>query len=327
MKIRGFVVGFIVGLGLLALPSLASAGWFGQGDRTIELRHGSGSVEIQLVPDRGKALVLKPRGPHRWVFDGVTEALVGGSYSIELRNRSSQRIKIVVGVDGLNVYGKDRIVGRADGDTGSILAPGETRILKGWQMDQSTAQRFVFSPPEWSEGQGRTDSQIGLIVVQVYRERQRELFGLKDRAKCGAPPSGEALEREEAPRAQIGTTSGDDVTSHVRTVHFESLTSYPEVWAEVDYGRFSAPPPRPRSSILGVTVFTCDLGSRIDGVVPGSIADEAGLKLGDIIVRVDTEDRPSAQKLSEILRSKRPGDLIFLQVQRGRHEISLKIRL
>ena len=271
--------------------------------------------------------MLKPRGPHRWVFDGVTEALVGGSYSIELRNRSSQRIKIVVGVDGLNVYGKDRIVGRADGDTGSILAPGETRILKGWQMDQSTAQRFVFSPPEWSEGQGRTDSQIGLIVVQVYRERQRELFGLKDRAKCGAPPSGEALEREEAPRAQIGTTSGDDVTSHVRTVHFESLTSYPEVWAEVDYGRFSAPPPRPRSSILGVTVFTCDLGSRIDGVVPGSIADEAGLKLGDIIVRVDTEDRPSAQKLSEILRSKRPGDLIFLQVQRGRHEISLKIRL
>ncbi|MEN8164028.1 MAG: PDZ domain-containing protein [Acidobacteriota bacterium] len=330
MNTRGFavVVGFVVVAGFLAMGSSASAGWFGQGDRTIDLRHGAGSVEVQLVPDRGKALNLKPRGPHRWVFDGATEALVGGSYSIKLRNSSSERIKVVVGVDGLNVYGKERIVGRADGDTGSILSPGETRVLKGWQMDHSTAQRFVFSPPEWSEGRGRTDSRIGLIVVQVYRERRREWFGLQDnRAEECAPEAGRRLQRKAVPRAQIGTTSGDDVSSRVRTVHFESLTTYPEAWAEVDYGRYPVPPPRPRPAILGVTVFTCEMGSRIDGVVPGSIADEAGLKLDDIIVRVDTEDRPSAQRLSEILRSKRPGDFVFLKVQRGRHELSLKIRL
>jgi hypothetical protein len=330
MNTHRFGLGLIIVLGLLVLPSSASAGWFGQGDCTIDLRHGGGTLEVQLVPDRGKALNLKPRGPHRWVFDGATEALVGGSYSIELRNRSSERLKVVVGVDGLNVYGKDRIVGRADGDTGSILSPGETRILKGWQMDHRTAQRFVFSPPEWSEGQGRTDSQIGLIVVQVYRERRREWFGLHDQdAAVRAPESSgkSKLERKASPSPQIGTTSGDDVTSRVRTVHFESLTNYPEAWAEVDYGRYPAPPPRPRPAILGVTVFTCAEGSRIDGVVPGSIADEAGLKLDDIIVRIDTEDRPSAQKLSEILRSKRPGDWVFLQVQRGRHELSLKIRL
>lgn len=325
--LRGF--GWVVALGLLIVPSSSSA-WFGHGDRTIELRHGGGAVEVQLVPDGGKPMKLTPRGINRWYFDGVTEALVGGSYSIVLRNRSSERLKVVVGVDGLNVYGKEEIVGRADGDTGSILSPWENRTLKGWQMDHRSAQRFVFSPPEWSEGQGRTESRIGLIVVQVYRERRYGWFGFRDKEEKMRGPSNlgeECLERGGAPSPQIGTTAGDDVTSHVRTVRFDSLTVYPEAWVELDYGRASEPQPRPRTGVLGVTVFTCDLGSRIERVVPGSVAAEAGLQPDDIIVRVDTEDRPSAQRLSEILRSKTTGDFVFLKVQRGRHELSLKIRL
>lgn len=330
MITRGLnVVGFLVAVGLLMFPSSSSA-WFGMGERTIELRHGGGAVEVQLVPDGGKALNLKPRDPNHWSFDGATEALVGGSYSIVLRNTSSERLKVVVGVDGLNVYGKEEIVGRADGDTGSILSPWETRTLRGWQMDHMTAQRFVFSPPEWSEGQGRTDSRIGMIVVQVYRERQRGWFGIRDQDATRLAPGKTAegcLERKASPSPQIGTTSGDDVTSHVRTVRFDNLTIYPEAWAEIDYGRHPEPPPRPRTGVLGVSVFTCDLGSRIERVVPGSVAAEAGLQPDDIIVRVDTVNRPSARQLSEILRSKTTGDFVFLKVQRGRHELSLKIRL
>ncbi len=329
MNTHRFGLGLIIVLGLLIVPSSASAGWLGQGDRLIELRHGGGTLEVQLLPDGGKALSLKQDGSHRWVFSGSTAELVGGSYSIVVRNRSSERLKVVVGVDGLNVYRKDRIIGRADADTGSILSPGETRILKGWQMDHSTAQRFVFSPPEWSEGQSRTDSHIGLIVVQVYRERRREWFGLRDEDKKCAPEAGrlEVMSRKAAPRPQIGTTSGDDVTSRVRTVTFDSLTTYPEVWAEIDYGRNQKVIPSRRHGVLGVSIITCDLGTRIDGVALGSIADEAGLKIGDVIVRIDTEDRPSAQRTRDIVRSKRSGDFVFLQVQRGRHEISLKIRL
>jgi len=331
MKTRGYfvvVVGCVVVVGLLVTPLTAGA-WFGQGDRLIELRHGGGSVEVQLVPDRGKALVLKQRGPHRWVFDGATEALMGGSYSIVVRNRSSERLKVVIGVDGLNVYRKAAVAGRADADTGSILPPGETRTLQGWQMDSSTAQRFVFSPPEWSEGEGRTDSHIGLIVVQVYRERRQEWFGLRDEVEERAAEGDrlESMSRKASPSPQIGTTSGDDVSSRVRTVVFDSMTTYPEVWAEIDYGRNQKVIPPRRHGVLGVSIITCDLGTRIDGVALGSIADEAGLKIGDVIVRIDTEDRPSAQRTRDIVRSKRPGDFVFLQVQRGRHEISLKIRL
>lgn len=330
MNTRGLrKIGWIVVAGLLAFPASSSA-WFGKGDRTIDLRHGGGSVEVQVVPDGGRPLKLKPRGPNQWFFDGATEALVGGSYSIVLRNSSSERLKVVVGVDGLNVYGKEEVVGRADGDTGSILSPWETRTLRGWQMDDSTAKRFVFSPTEWSDGHGRTDDRIGLVVVQIYRERQREWFGIRDKEEKKRAPvkAGEAcLEGESSPSPQIGTTSGDDVISHVRTVRFDSLTMYPEAWVEINYGRAAEPQPRPRTGVLGVFVLTCDIGSRVERVVPGSPAAEAGLRPDDVIVRVDTVNRPSARKLSEILRSKGAGDFVFLKVQRGRHELGLKIRL
>lgn len=324
----GFRLGLAVVMGLLMAPGSAVA-WFGHGDRTIELRHGGGSVEVQLVPDRGRALTLKQDGPHRWVFDGSTKELVGGSYSIVLRNRSSERLKVVVGIDGLNVYRKNKIVGRADADTGSILSPWENRTLKGWQMDRTTAQRFVFSPPEWSEGQGRTDSKIGLIVIQVYRERRHEWFGLRDQAGVGAPEVGrsEELQRKAAPQPQIGTTSGDDVTNRVRTVFFDCLTTYPEAWAEIDYGRHAEPTYPRRFGVLGLSIVTSDLGSRIVDVLPGSGADAAGLEAGDVIVRIDTEDRPSAGTVKDIVNAKRSGEFVFVRVRRGRHELSLKIRV
>ncbi len=328
MNTHRFGLSLIIVLGLLILPLSASAGWFGQGDRTIELRHGGGTLEVQLIPDGGKALSLKQNGSHRWAFDGSTADLVGGSYSIVVRNRSSERLKVVVGVDGLNVYGKETIVGRANGDTGSILSPGEIRTLQGWQMNHSTAQRFVFSPPEWSEGEGRTESHIGLIVVQVYRERRRGWFGLRDQAEERAPEEGrlEAMSRKAAPRPQIGTTSGDDVASRVRTVHFDSLTTYPEVWAEIDYGRNVGRAYPRRSGELGLTITWTDLGSLIVDIRPGSVAEAAGLQAGDVIVRVDTENRPSPGTVKDIVNAKRRGDYVFVRVQRGRHELSLKIR-
>ncbi len=320
------IIGVVIGLGLLPSPAFA---WFGQGDRTIDLRHGAGSLEVRLVPDSGNALMLKQDGPHRWVFEGSTAELVGGSYSIVLRNRSSERLKVVVGIDGLNVYRKNRIVGRADSDTGSILSPRETRTLKGWQMDSRTAQRFVFSPPEWSEGEGRSEAHIGLIIVQVYRERQHDWFGLRDEAKKLAPQGNrsEEFRQKAAPRPQIGTTSGDDVDSRVRTVSFESLTTYPEVWAEIDYGRHIERVGCRRGITLGLSLSRADHGSRIVDVVPGSIAETAGLQVGDIIVRIDTEDRPWPGTIKTIVNAKRPGQFVFVRVERGRHEVSLKIRL
>lgn len=312
---------------LLTLVSPASA-WFGRGEKRAEIRHGAGVLDVQLLPDRGKTLNLSRVDQNRWTYLGKTEGLVGGSYSIVLKNRSSERLKVVVGVDGLNVYGKDEIVGRAGADTGSILSPYETRTLQGWQINSERAQRFVFSPPEWSEGGGRRDSDIGLIIVQVYRERPRRHFGLRDSEEKAAPDADRLKSRKEAvaPQPQIGTTAGDEIGSRVRTVFFESLTRLPEAWAEIDYGRHAKRAGCRRGLFLGMLLSPAEEGSRISTILPGSTAESAGLQVNDIIIRVDTEDRPDPEEVRGVVNSKQPGEFLFLRVRRARHELMMKIR-
>ncbi len=318
--------GGLVGLAVV-LSAGSAEGWFGTAERSISVRHPSGTLEVRLIPDGARPLRLSREVEHRWIFEGSTADLIGLSYSIELRNRSAERIKVVVGVDGLNVYRKRPIVGRADSDTGSILSAGETRILRGWQLDSSTAQRFVFSPAEWSEGEERTPARIGMLVVQVYRERPHEVFGLVDGDAGSAP---EAMAREETmrksmTRPQVGTTSGESVTSRVRTVSFDSLTVFPEVWVEIDYGRNGRRTEGQNIGSLGLSLGRDAEGARILSVVPGSIGWDIGLRAGDVIIRIDADDHPTPRMVEGRFSSLGRGRYVFLRVRRGRHELSLKV--
>jgi hypothetical protein len=326
---------------------------------TVRLDVAGGTLEVLVVPDGGSPLRLVADGGNHWRFVGSTADLVGESYSVVLRNRTGERLKVVVGVDGLNVYEREEVIGRADGDVGSILSPWDERTLRGWQVGDHRAERFVFSPPEWSEGEGRTDSEIGLLTVQVYREWQPrydydeyrdrrggvgggDAKGAPPAATAPAPRRAEGAEDSAAaePRAQaqaarppIGTTAGDDVTSHVRTVRFQPATSYPEAWAVVDYGQTRQARHRPddggwydRRGPLGLALEESRDGARIVAVAPGSPADRAGLEPWDVIVRIDTVVHPSAAATRRILLDKEHGDYAFLRVRRGPHELAIKIR-
>ena len=295
----------------------------------VELAIDGGFVDASVEPDHGGPLHFVADGRNRWAFQGSTSALVGGPYSIRLRNLSPHRIKVVVAVDGLNVYRRAPLGGRSDLDVGSILSPWEERVLTGWQLDYETAQRFVFSPPDWSEARGRDDASIGLIAVQVYRERQPVWERERDAATFEQHKSRQDRSDGCSPgsRPDIGTTSGDDVTSRVRTVRFDAMTTYPAVWAEINYGQVSSPVYRPPYDLLGVDVESAGDGVRIRSVDVGSPAAEAGLEPGDVIIGIDGERGPSLQTVTRILESKRRGDRVFVSVLRGRHEVALKIRV
>lgn len=344
-------------LSLLACGPAQGRSWEWRGG-TARLPVADGTLEVTLRPDRSSALQLVPDGPHRWVYDGATSSLVGGSYAILLRNRTGERLKVVVGVDGLNVYGREVVAGSSGEDVGSILQPWSDRTLPGWQLDDRRAQRFVFSPPEWSEGEGRTEAQIGTVTVQVYREWEEPHWDYRDREnglvtpRSAPAPSGESGEgrRGDAAkpsesaqageaagppialrRAPIGTASGDDVDNQVRTVRFVAATSFPESWAVIDYGnarRAWSPPPQPRwqEELLGLDVAGDIDGTRIVAVARGSAADRAGLEADDVIVRIDTVLAPSPATTARILRTKDRGDYTFVRVRRGPHELALKIR-
>jgi S1-C subfamily serine protease len=144
----------------------------------------------------------------------------------------------------------------------------------------------------------------------------------------------QAAAGESAPSSPpIGTTSGDDVTSSVRTVRFVAATAFPEAWAVVDYGRaqpaWHRPPPdwpQRGEDLLGLDLAPAEDGTRILAVVPGSAADRAGLEPSDVIVRIDSVYGPSPSTTRRILRDKDPGDYAFLRVRRGPHELAVKMR-
>jgi hypothetical protein len=336
-------------LPLIACGPAAGSSW--RGSNTIRIDVADGTLDVTLRPDHGRSLTLSPDGGNRWSFEGNTSSLVGQPYSIELRNRTRERLKVVVSVDGLNVYGREIVAGYSSSDVGSILAPWADRTLPGWQLDDRRAQRFVFSPPEWSEGEGRTDSKIGLVLVHVYREVPQDYSWKRERdssepmarpapeggarrhhdesaAEAQAPAGVEA----EARRAPIGTSSGDDVASHVRTVTVLPATERPEAWAVIDYGQQRArvePWPRPRwedDELLGLDLGSASDGTRIFAVEPGSAADRAGLEADDVIVRIDTTYAPTPAATRRILLGKARGDYAFLRVRRGPHELAVKIR-
>jgi len=305
--------------------ALALAGWVGPaaGQEVMRAPYSGGdSISVQVVPDGRPPLRFERESGGTWVFRGDTTPLVGKSYVVRVGNQGKRRIKVVVGVDGVNVYFRKPIVGSADGDIGSILGPGQNRELTGFQADERTAQRFVFSPPEYSEGQPVRGARIGEIEVHVYEEYRTALgrgtAEERNPAQAGAPPN-------------IGTTAGEDVDSDIKRVRFTASTREPIMRMLLVYGRPAEPVVNQRQGgspdRLGIEAESHPDGLRVVRVERDSLADEVGLRAGDVIAKVDSQPRPSEATLRQVLRAKGSGDYLFIEVLRGRHVVSIKIRL
>jgi hypothetical protein len=314
---KAMVLGLVVA-GALAQALAAEAA---QDRVRVYYREGS-SLSVQVIPDGSPGLQFRNEGGDRWVMTGNTRALVGKSYILRLENNGRQRIKVVVGVDGVNAFFRKRIEGYARADVGAVLGSREVRVIKGFQVDEEEAQRFLFSPPEFSEGQDVRGARVGEIEVHIYEEMrpEKDIFLQKGdvpqpRAEGGPP---------------IGTTTGDDVDSQIRRVRFVSATPEPAARVLLAYGRpereIEREDVRP-SGVLGVVVESHPRGCRVQSVEEDSIAEDVGLRRGDIIIKADSEDEPSPQMLRRLLRGKGEGNYLFLEVERGRHLLTFKVRL
>lgn len=74
----------------------------------------------------------------------------------------------------------------------------------------------------------------------------------------------------------------------------------------------AAPPPR-----LGVIITAGDAGVQVESVVPGSVADRARLRGGDVIVEAAGEAVRRPAELREIIGRQAPGTWLPLRVQRA----------
>jgi S1-C subfamily serine protease len=68
-------------------------------------------------------------------------------------------------------------------------------------------------------------------------------------------------------------------------------------------------------------------GLRLSGIVPGSPAEAAGMKEGDIIVRVNSAPVAGLRDFSDILKSLKPGDKVSVTFVRDGKESTVQSRV
>ncbi len=76
---------------------------------------------------------------------------------------------------------------------------------------------------------------------------------------------------------------------------------------------------------MGITVATNSL--TIDRVEPRNPAEKAGLRAGDILVRVGTLEPQSFEQVIAHITSFRPGAVVEIQVRRGTEMKTFKVKL
>ena len=64
---------------------------------------------------------------------------------------------------------------------------------------------------------------------------------------------------------------------------------------------------------------------RIAEVKPGSLAEKAGLKPRDLIMKFDGKTVANADEIRDILKKKKNGDEVVVEVDRGAERLSLKL--
>ncbi|HEV8432507.1 MAG TPA: hypothetical protein VGR95_03775 [Thermoanaerobaculia bacterium] len=129
------------------------------------------------------------------------EAVRGADYSIRLTNPTPYRVAVALSVDGLNTIDAKHTTPWSASKW--ILAPYESTVIAGWQVNDQTARRFFFTGENRSYGAylGQTDN-LGVIEAVFYRERRPKIQAQSPRI--------EEKSRDAQPSAAAGSAAPSD---------------------------------------------------------------------------------------------------------------------
>jgi hypothetical protein len=98
------------------------------------------------------------------------EALKGRDYALRLSNSTGRRVAVALSVDGLNTIDAKHTSSRDARKW--VLAPYETVVIPGWQVNNSVSRKFVFTGERGSYGAalGKTED-LGVIEAVFFREK------------------------------------------------------------------------------------------------------------------------------------------------------------
>jgi S1-C subfamily serine protease len=99
-------------------------------------------------------------------------------------------------------------------------------------------------------------------------------------------------------------------------------------WLGIQYRALDAASAKELSAPIDYGAYLYVLpGSSEQAVVPGSPAEKAGLRQGDIVTSLDGQRIDSANSLEDLLLTKAPGDVVQLEVLRAGDTVTLSLTL
>lgn len=188
-------------------------------------------VEVRIINDRGRPFPDYPmRRSGRNVYKAHLEAVRGSDYAIRIRNRSEQRIGVVVAVDGRNIISGDASHLSAR-ERMYVLEPGQQETYEGWRTGKNRVNRFYFtdSGDAYASAWGDT-SDLGIIAVAAFQEQERDRpepqpwadeRNQQRRGERSIQSAPRALE-SAPPTPAPGTGYGDSTWSPSRRVDFDA---------------------------------------------------------------------------------------------------------
>ena len=107
-----------------------------------------------------------------------------------------------------------------------------------------------------------------------------------------------------------------------------SLNAFQDNWDKMIQGKVIKGPNGEGGGFLGAGATTNDDGGvLVEQIIPGSAAEEYGLKLGDVIQKIAGKKIESTEEFSKTLRGMEAGDEVEIEVKRGKKLITLEIML
>lgn len=175
----------------------------------------------------------------RYYIPGVP----GRRYSVDLENRTGERLLVVLSVDGVNVITGETA---SPEQSGYVLEPWAHTEIQGWRKSLSESAEFYFTElPDSYAARTSRPGNVGVIGVAVFRERPRPIVHRDIAISKAAPPAAEAgaaapaasMENEAAApksmgvapekrtRQELGTGHGERRYDPVNTTQFRRLSS------------------------------------------------------------------------------------------------------
>ncbi len=156
-------------------------------------------VELSVIDrDEGGELDQYPHLGQRWVAGAP-----GHRYSVQLRNRTGERVLVVLSVDGVNA-----ITGQTASpeQSGYVLEPWQSSEITGWRKSNDEVAQFVFTRQgdSYASRTGRP-ANVGVIGIAVFQQARRIVYD--DVRPVPMPPPHRPMPRAMSPQAEARADS------------------------------------------------------------------------------------------------------------------------